>query len=73
MSLTDRASLRLATIASDSYAGLDHRGGEPGDDLQDALMSRAQDAQERLKSNDSKMAGLAGHHRRTCPRLPRAI
>jgi uncharacterized protein (DUF1330 family) len=30
---------------------LRHQGDKPGDDVQDALMSRAQDAQERLKSN----------------------
>jgi len=34
---------------------LRHQGDKPGDDVQDALMSRAQDAQERLKSNGSKM------------------
>jgi enamine deaminase RidA (YjgF/YER057c/UK114 family) len=35
--------------------GLGHQGEEPGDDVQDALMSQAQDAQERLKSSGSKM------------------
>jgi hypothetical protein len=35
--------------------GLRHQGDEPGNDVQDALMSRAQDAQERLKSSGSKM------------------
>ena len=32
-----------------------HQRHKPGDDVQDALMSRAQDAQERLKSIGSKM------------------
>jgi hypothetical protein len=39
-------------------SGLGHQGDESRDDVQDALMSRAQDAQERLKFIGSNMTSV---------------